>query len=82
MSRNEEWYANEDTIRPFRLWHATERRNLRWRNFKDKRRAHIAAMIEARWAKVGVTIEVYNCTNGKLLGQYTRTPTAVKIVEA
>jgi hypothetical protein len=32
----------------------------------------MGALIEARWAAVGKTIEVFSATNGKLLGQYTR----------
>lgn len=58
--------------RPFRLWDANEKKHLPWKCYKIKRNAHINAMIECRYAKVGVTIEVYNIDTGRLLGQYTR----------
>jgi len=45
---------------------------MRWRYYSDPKRAHIGALIEARWAKIGVTIEVYNASNGRFIGQYTR----------
>lgn len=63
---------NRDSVRPFRLWNAHERTQLRWRYYAGKHNAHIAALIETRWADVGVTIEVFDIRNGKLLGQYTR----------
>ena len=63
---------SEGTQRPFRLWDANAKKALRWRYYSDPRRAHVGALIEARWAKVGVSIEVYNAATGRLLGQYTR----------
>lgn len=66
-----------DSVRPFRLWDANKGVQLRWRYYTDKRRAHIGALVEARWAAVGVTVEVFDIRNGKLLGQYTRRPTTV-----
>jgi hypothetical protein len=66
-----------DPKRPFRLWNANEKKQVRYRYYSDVRRAHVAGMIEARWAKVGVTIEVYDASNGRLHGQYTRTPTSI-----
>lgn len=65
------------TVRPFRLWNASSKKNLAHRCYKIRPNAHIGALIECRWAAVGHTIEVYNVTTGKLLGQYTRTPTAI-----
>ena len=62
----------EGTKRPYRLWDAHNKVALRWRYYSDPRRAHVGALIEARWAKVGVSIEVYNAATGRLLGQYTR----------
>lgn len=61
-----------DSLRPFRLWDAKARTALRWRYYADKRRAHIGALIEARWAAIGTSVEVIDIRNGKLLGQYTR----------
>jgi hypothetical protein len=67
-----EYPRAEGDVRPFRLWDAQEKKPLRWRYYVHKEKAHIAALIEVRWAAVGTTIEVYNATSGKLLGQYTR----------
>ena len=58
--------------RPYRLWDAVEAKTLRWRYYSNPKRAHMGALIECRWSKVGATIEVYNAATGKLLGQYTR----------
>ena len=58
--------------RPYRLWDAVAAKTLRWRYYSDPTRAHMGALIECRWSKVGATIEVYNASNGRLLGQYTR----------
>ena len=60
------------TARPFRLWDARHKRLVPSRAFKFKERAHMGALIECRWAAVGHTIEVFDISNGKLLGQYTR----------
>lgn len=68
---------SDGTMRPYRLWHAQEKRALRWRYYADPRRAHIGALIEARYEKVGAVIEVYNAGNGRLLGQYKRTVDSV-----
>lgn len=62
----------EDPKRPFRLWNANEKKSLRWRCYAHLSRAHMGALIEVRWAKVGATIEVFDARNAKLLGQYTR----------
>jgi hypothetical protein len=63
--------------RPYRLWDAKAKAPLRWRCYKHHRNAHNGALIECRWAKIGVTIEVYNQETGRMLGQYTRHPTGV-----
>jgi hypothetical protein len=60
------------------LWNAQRKQALRWRYYSDAKRAHMGALIEARWAKVGITIEVYDARGStKLLGQYTRRVNAV-----
>jgi hypothetical protein len=61
-----------DSVRPFRLWDAKAKKALRWRCYSDKRRAHIGALIEARWSMIGTVVEVFDIRNGKLLGQYVR----------
>jgi len=88
-ARNDEEYEEQyfwdkergDAVRPFRLWDAVNRKNLRWRYYADKKRAHMAALIEARWLPVGSTIEVYDCRTGKLLGQYTRRVDSIRFSE-
>ena len=64
--------TSEFTTRPYRLWDANAKKALRWRCYSDPKRAHMGALIECRWAKVGTTVEVYNSSNGRLLGQYGR----------
>ena len=68
---------SDGTARPYHLWDAKKKKPLRWRYYSDPKRAHMGALIEARWASVGTTIEVFNALNGRLLGQYTRTPTSI-----
>jgi hypothetical protein len=60
------------TIRPYRLWNAQEKKPVLYRYYKHRTNAHHGALIDARWAKVGTTIEVYNAQTGNLVGQYTR----------
>ena len=72
MIKHDVYPRNEESVRNIRLWDATEKKHLAHRCYSSKRNAHIGALIEARWAAVGTTIEVYDCHNGRLLGQYTR----------
>ena len=66
-------YPTSDlTARPYRLWDANGKKQVRWRCYSDPKRAHIGALIEAKFAKVGTSVEVYNANNGRMLGQYTR----------
>ena len=71
----------EETERPFRLWDALESELVRWRCYKYPRNAHMGALIEARWAKPGKTIEVIDIRTAALLGQYHRTPTSVQFTQ-
>lgn len=71
----------DKTVRPYRLWDSNEKCPLRWRYYSDSKRAHMGALIEARWGKVGTVIEVYNAENGRLLGQYKRTPTTIEFLQ-
>lgn len=73
---------SEGTTRPYRLWDANAKTPMRWRCYKHPHNAHIGALIEARWAKVGVTVEVYNATTARMLGQYTRHPNTVSFLGA
>lgn len=73
LGKSREKFPRSDLkARPFRLWDAKAESALRWRCYSDPKRAHMGALIEARWSAVGATIEVFNVNNGKLLGQYTR----------
>lgn len=69
---------NEESTRPYRLWDAKAKAAMPYRYYKHYRRAHLGALIECRWAKVGTTIEVFNTTNGRLLGQYYRGVDGIK----
>ena len=69
-------------VRPFRIWDANARKPVRWRYYMDLRRAHMGALIECRWGKVGQTYEVYDSRYGKLKGQYTRRLSTVEFLEA
>ena len=73
--------VSDGTKRPFRLWDTKARRALRWRCYKHQARASIGALIEAKESKVGVTIEVFDARNGKLIGQYTRRVNNVHFTE-
>lgn len=63
---------SEASKRPYRLWDAQAKQTMRYRYYSDPKRAHMGALIECRWSRVGTTIEVFNANNGRLLGQYTR----------
>lgn len=76
-SRHKRKRADPDSPRPFRLWNPINKVNYRWRYYSSVKRAHIAALIEARWAKVDTVVEVYDARNGHLHGQYKRLPTTV-----
>src|SRR3954469_23383512 len=77
-----EWDKDRgEARRPFRLWDAVNKKNIQWRYYADKKRAHIAALIEARWLPVGASIEVYDCRTGKLLGQYTRRVDSIRFTD-
>lgn len=69
-----------EAARPFRLWDSVNRKNLRWRNYADSKRAHLGALIEARWAPIGTTVEVYDCRTQRLLGQYTRRVDSIRFM--
>ena len=72
---------NEDSeARPFRLWNTRTRACLRWRYYLHLRHAHIAALIECRFAAIGVAIEVFDTRNGKLSGQYIRRVHSVEFI--
>lgn len=59
-------------VRPFHLWDPKAKKRYRSKYYSDPKRAHMGALFEARWSSVGATIEVFNASTGKLMGQYTR----------
>jgi hypothetical protein len=69
------------TVRVFRLWNANRKKALQWRYYKHRDNAKLGALIEAKNSTVGTTIEVFNSSTGKELGQYTRRPHAVTFSE-
>ena len=64
--------VNFETVRPFRIWNAGVQQPLRYRYYSDPKRAHLGALIEIRWSKVGITLEVVDISIGRCIGQYTR----------
>lgn len=71
-----------EAVRPYRLWDAVNRQNFRWRCYSDPKRAHMGALIEARWSGIGATVEVYDARTGRLLGQYTRRVNSIQFMGA
>lgn len=58
--------------RPYHLWSENEKVALRWRYYKHLEHAKINGLVEAKKAKIGVTIAVRDRENGRIFGQYTR----------
>lgn len=71
-----------EAVRPYRLWDAENKKNLAYRCYSDPKRAHMAALIEARWQAVGTSIEVYDVRGSKFLGSYTRRISTILFMEA
>lgn len=67
-----------ETVRPYRLWDAVKKAEVRYRYYGNDRHAHWGALKETAWAKIGTSIEVYNCTNASHMGTYTRVISGVK----
>jgi hypothetical protein len=70
-----------ETVRPFRLWDANAKHPVRYRYYSAAKRAHLGALIEARWGAVGTVIEVYDARTAALLGQYRRTVSSVAFTD-
>jgi len=70
-----------ETQRPYRLWNPRTGKCLIGCNYKHDRRAHIGALIEIRWAKIGDTIEVIDIVLGKMVGQYRRGVNDIKFLK-
>lgn len=68
------------SARPFRLWNAEQKHQVRWRCYLHPYNAHNGALIEARYLKPGEAIEMFDIRTGALWGQYVRTPTAIELI--
>ena len=73
----EKYYWNTDqrgeASRPFRLWDAKNKVNVRWRCYGTERNAHTGALTEIWWyGKIGDSLEVYDARSGAALGTYTK----------
>lgn len=64
--------VNEETVRPYRVWHEGERREVPGRRYSDVTRAHNAITSLARWEKVGTVLELFNAQTGRQLMTYRR----------
>jgi len=67
-----------ESLRPFRIWDANKKRNVRWRCYLEVRNAVKGVMDELRWAKPGTAFEVYDIRSGKLHSQYVRREGAIQ----
>lgn len=62
-----------ESQRPFRLWDARKKVDVRWRYYASERSAHTGALIELWWyGHLGDSYEVYDIRTGRLLGTYTK----------
>jgi hypothetical protein len=62
----------DDVKRPYRIWDAKGKAEVRWANFLNLRHAHLRALSEAAWSKNETTFEVFDVRTGSLRGQYIR----------
>lgn len=70
--KTQRYPKSDGTVRPIRLWNATENEVYRWRCYTYVNNAHDAALLECRKSKVGTVIHVYNARTGNTVnGDYT-----------
>ena len=69
-----------NTKRPFRIWDSGAKKHRPGRCYSDSRRSHNGALLMIRWERPGTVLEVYNVLTGRLIGQYVRTPTTIRIL--
>jgi hypothetical protein len=72
QSKQSEYPKDKGTVRPYRLWDASEKRNVPHRCYSTERRALDSALLLIRWSAVSKSIEVYDITTARWLGTYTR----------
>jgi hypothetical protein len=66
---------DEPTKRPFRLWDAIAKHDMPYRYYVHQQNALNGALLEAAWAKVGTSIEVYDCRTARHLATFSRKST-------
>lgn len=67
--------------RPYRIWDAKKKRDVRYRYYVIKKNALDGALLEVRWGKVGDSLEVYDCRYGILFGVFTRHATTISFTK-
>jgi hypothetical protein len=67
--------------RPFRIWDANAKKDVRYRYYQIKKNALDGALLEVRWGKVGTALEVYDCRYGALLGTFVRHATTISFTK-
>lgn len=65
---------DKETVRPFRIWIARERKAMQWRNYAYSWSAIDGAWAEIQWAKANTTLEVFNITTGQHIATLVRHP--------
>lgn len=61
-----------DPVRPFHIWDADKKKDVRWRYYATAKRAHNAALLLVRWEHVHVAFEVVDVRTQRHLGTYRR----------
>jgi predicted DNA-binding WGR domain protein len=75
------WSSPEPARRPYRIWDANAKKDVRYRYYAIERNALDGALLEARWGKVGTALEVYDCRHGTLLGTFKRHATTLSFTK-
>ena len=70
--------AKRGSARPFRVFDAKMGELLRGRNYKYPRNALDQAFIFARWSLVGESLEIFDATDGRLIGTCTRKENSIQ----
>lgn len=70
----------KETLRRYRLWDTWEKADVPHRYYRWINNAHDAALRIAAWSKIGRVVEVYDASNGRLIGQYVRKVKGVEFI--
>ncbi len=66
---------DEPSKRPYRLWDAIAKHDMPHRYYAHQQNALNGALLEAAWAKVGTSIDVYDCRTARHLATFSRKST-------